>query len=494
MSTIPLSKDFSITPNVVSPAGDALDANGLILTDNILIPSGKVMEFYQASEVAALLGSDSPEYLAAAVYFNGYDNSSVTPGVLLMSRTQLTAAAGYMMSGSLKGVPLNTLKALTAGNITLTVDGASQTSQTVNLSAATSQSNIATLLQAAFTGVNVTWNATSNTFIFTSATTGADSSVSTANDSALTTGLKLTTASGATVSAGNDVTSLTDTMTNIIDQSQNWIGFSVIQDLDDVEKLELCAWVNDQKSRYFYSMHDSSADALVANSSTAFVPTQVTPAGYAGVFAVYGDYLDAVTALAYAGSINFDQTAGRVSYKFRAFSGVTPKVTSLAAANALESNGYNYYGSYGLNKTLKSYAADGSITGDFLWLDSFINQVWMNANLVSAYAELFTNNQSYSYNAQGYASVQAATIDIANNAVNFGAIQRGVTLDNSQIKQVTNVVGKDISATLYSDGWYLHIPTQTGASRISRELNGVVFYYVDGQLIQSIDMSSTAIL
>jgi len=494
MSTIPLSKDFSITPNTVSPAGDALDANGLILTENVLIPSGRVMEFYQASEVAALLGSGSPEYLAAAVYFNGYDNSSVTPGVLLMSRTQLTAAAGYMMSGSLKGVPLNTLKALTPGTITLTVDGASKTSQTVNLSAATSQSNIATLLQAAFTGVNVTWNATSNTFIFTSATTGADSKVSAANASALTTGLKLTTASGATTSAGNDVTSLTDTMTNITNQNQNWIGFSVINDLDDVEKLELCAWVNNQNSRYFYSMHDSSADALVANSSTAFVPTQVTPAGYAGVFPVYGDYLDAVTALAYAGSINFDQTAGRVSYKFRAFSGVTPKVTNLAAANALESNGYNYYGSYGLNKTLKDYAADGSITGSFLWLDSFINQVWMNANLVSAYAELFTNNQSYSYNAQGYASVQAATIDVANNAVNFGAIQRGVTLDNSQIKQVTNVVGKDISAPLYSDGWYLHIPTQTGASRISRELNGVVFYYVDGQLIQSIDMSSTAIL
>lgn len=494
MSTIPLSKDFNITPNVVSPAGDALDANGLILTDNVLIPSGSVREFYQASEVSSLLGSGSREYLAALTYFNGYANSSVTPGTLLMSRTQTTAAAGYLMSGSLKGVPLATLKALPTGTFTITVDGTQQTSQTVDLSSATSQSNIATLLTAALTGATVTWNATANVFLITSSTTGANSNVSSTSTSALTTGLKLTTEAGATVSVGNAVTSLTDTMDNIIDQNQNWVGFSSAQDLDDAEMLELSAWVNGKNSRFFYALHDGSEDALVANSTTAFVPTQLTPAGYQDVFPVYGDYLDAVTALAYTASLNFDQTQGRVSYKFREFSGLTPKVTTLSAARALESNGYNYYGAYSLNKTTASYAAPGNITGDYLWLDSFVNQVWMNANFVAAFTALFTNNQSYSYNAQGYASVQAAIIDPANAAINYGAIQKGVTLDNSQVKQVTNVVGKDISATLFSDGWYLHIPTQSGTSRITRELVGVVFYYVDGQLIQSIDMASTAIL
>lgn len=494
MSTIPLSKDFNITPNVVSPAGDALDANGLVLTDSTLIPSGSVRAFYEASEVSALFGSDSREYQAAVVYFNGYDNSSVTPGTLLMTRTQGTAAAGYLMSGSQKGVPLSQLKAIPSGTLTLSVDGKTQTSQAIDLSSATSQSGIASTIQAALTGVNVAWNPTANVFIITSATTGADSAVTFAADNALSRGLKLTAATGGQLSAGNATTSLTDTLNNVVDSNQNWIGLASVVDLDDAERLEIAAWVNSQNSRYFYSMHDGDADALISDSSTAFVPNQLLPAGYENVFPIYGDYLDAMTALAYAASINFYQTAGRVSYKFRKFTGIVPKVTSLSQARALESNGYNYYGDYGLNKTLKQYAADGSITGKYLWLDSFVDQVWMNANLVSAYAELFTNNQSYSYNAQGYAAIQAATIDVANNAVNFGAIQRGVTLDNSQVKQISTVVGKDISATLYSDGWYLHIPTQTGASRIERSLNGVVFYYVDGQLIQSINMASTAIL
>jgi len=494
MSTIPLSKDFSITPNVVSPAGDALDANGLILTDSLLIPSGSVHEFYQASEVSAMLGSSSKEYLAAVVYFNGYDNSTVTPGTLLMSRIQTTAAAGYLMSGSLKGVPLTTLKALPSGTFTITVDGTQQTSQAVDLSAATSQSNIATLLTAALTGVTVTWNATANVFIFTSSTTGATSNVSYASATDLTNGLKLTAATGAILSAGNAVTSLTDTMDNIIDQNQNWVGLSSVVEFDDAEKIELAAWVNGQKSNFFYSMHDPDADALVANSSTAFYPNQVEPAGYEGVFPIYGDYLDAVTPLAYAASLNFDATQGRVSYKYREFNGITPKVDTLEKARALESNSYNYYGSYSQKKVSGNYAAPGNISGKFLWLDSYVGQIAMNADLIAAFYALFTNNQSYSYNAQGYASVQASVIDVANKYINFGSIQKGVVLDNSQTKLVANVVGKDISSVLYSDGWYLYIPTQTGATRITRELVGVVFYYVDGQLIQSIDMSSTAIL
>ncbi|MGD3057303.1 DUF3383 family protein, partial [Escherichia coli] len=142
-------------------------------------------------------------------------------------------------------------------------------------------------------------------------------------------------------------------------------------------------------------------------------------------------------------------TNGRISFKFRGFSGLAPNVRDLATAQALKSNGYNFYGSYSLNKTMAQYVSDGAITGKFVWLDSFINQVWINANLVSAFANLFTNNQSYPFNETGYGAVSAAVIDVAEQALNFGAIQRGVKLDNAQTRIVNNTVGKDISSTLY---------------------------------------------
>lgn len=496
MSTIPLSVDFNITPNVVTPAGSAVDANGLMLTDNELIPVGAVASFYISADVSSLMGSESKEFLAAQQYFNGYENSSVMPGELLMYRIVTADVAGYLLSGNLKGVALTTLKEIPAGTITLSVDGVSTTSASIDLSTATSFSDIADKLETGIGAdkVSVEWLSVANRFIIRSATTGADSEVSYATDGALATGLQLTAATAATVSPGSDAVTLTDTMNNIINTNQNWILFNSLVELTDDQKTELCAWANSSKNRYGYVVHDTTQAGTVANNANCFVQRVVVANGYENIFPVYGTYLYSVTALAYAASVDFARTNGRISFKFRGFSGLSPNVSDLATAQALKSNGYNFYGSYSLNKTMAQYASDGAITGKFEWLDSFINQVWINANLVGAFANLFTNNQSYPFNETGYGAVSAAVIDVAEQALNFGAIQRGVTLDNAQIRIVNNTVGKDISATLYSQGWFLYIPTQTGSARIERDLKGVIFYYVDGQLIQSITMSSTAIL
>ncbi|MEX5203090.1 DUF3383 domain-containing protein [Citrobacter freundii] len=494
--TIPLSTDFSITPNVVTPAGSAVDANGLMLTDNELVPVGKVASYFTAADVAALMGSNSKEYLAAQQYFNGYDNSTVIPGELLLQRIVTADAAGYLLSGNLKGVPLATLKETPAGTITLFVDGTSTTSASIDLSTATSFSDIASKLETGIgaSKVHVEWLPLANRFIIRSATTGADSEVSYAIAGALANTLLLTVETAAVVSPGAAATSLTDTMNGVINTNQNWVLFNSLVELTDDQKQELCAWASASHNRFGYVVHDTTDAGTVANNANCFVQKVVVANGYENVFPIYGSYLYSVTALAYAASVDFARTNGRISFKFRGFPGLTPNVSDLATAQALKSNGYNFYGAYSLNKTMAQYASDGAITGKFVWLDTFIDQVWINANLVSAYANLFTNNQSYPFNQNGYGAIQAATIDVANQALTFGAIQKGVVLDNAQIRIVNNTVGKDISATLYSEGWYLYIPTQTGAARLERQLQGAIFYWVDGQLIQSISMSSTAIL
>lgn len=498
MSTIPLSEDFKITPGTVSPAGDAVDANGLMLTDNELIPVGKVQSFYQDSDISALMGSESKEFLAGQQYFKGYDNSSVIPGELLMYRLVTAPVAGYLLSGNLKGVTLATLKATPASTIKLVVDGVVVTSSSIDLSTATSFTDIADKVETGIgdTKVSVEWLSIANRFIIRSATTGAASQVSYAyaDSGVIATALKLTAATAAIVSPGSGAVSMTDMMDGITNSNQNWIPFESLVDLDEDQNTELCAWTNAQNSRFVFVYHESSAEATIPNNPDCFFQKVVVTNGYEGIFPIYGSYLYGTMPLAYSGSIDFARENGRVSFKFRAFSGLAPNVTDLATAKALKSNGYNFYGAYSLNKTMKQYASDGAISGKFLWLDSFIDQVWINANLVSAYAELFTDNQSYAFNANGYGAVQAATIDPAELAVTFGAIQKGVTLDASQIRRVNNTVGKDISSILYSQGWYLNIPTQTGAARIDRNLQGVTFFWVDGQLIQSITMSSTAIL
>ena len=494
MSTIPLSRDFKITPSTVNSAGTALDVYGLLLSDNELMPVGKVSEFTSASDVGLAFGTTSKEYLAASLYMSGYDNSTVRPGAVLFGRLAFSPVAGWLLSGSFKGVKIGELQSVT-GTITLIVDGASKTSANIDLSVATSFTDAAAAIETAFgSGVEVDWLPVQSRFIIRSATTGAESEVSQAVPGAAATALKLTADAAATTSPGAAATTITDTMASVVNQNQNWVLTSSLVDLTDEQKTELCAWVSASDNRYGYVYHDTSEAPTVANNAATFQQSVVVENGYENVLAVYGTYLYAVLALAYSASLDFSRTNGRVSYKFRAFAGVAPNVSDNATAAALESNGYNFYGSYSQNRTMKQYVSNGAITGKFLWLDSFISQVWINANLISAFANLFTNNASYAFNAAGYASVSAAVIDVAQNAKNFGAVRAGVTLDRAQINIVNDAVGADVSSVLFTEGWYFYIPTQTGASRTERSLDGAIFYYVDGQLIQSINMTSTNIL
>ncbi|MEQ9910989.1 DUF3383 domain-containing protein [Pectobacterium polaris] len=494
MSTIPLSRDFKITPSTVNAAGTALDVYGLLLSDSELLPVGKVSEFTSASDVGLAFGTTSKEFLAASIYMSGYDNSTVRPGAVLFGRLALSAVAGWLLSGSFRGVKISALQTIN-GTITLTVDGTPVTSAAIDLSAVTSFSDAAVAIATAIgSSVTVEWLPIQSRFIIRSATTGDESNVSHAQVNDTATALKLTSDTAATTSSGSAATSITDTMSVIVNQNQNWVLTSSLVELTDAQKTELCAWVSASDNRYGYVYHDTSEAPTVANNAATFQQSVVVENGFENVLAIYGTYLYAVLALAYSASLNFSRTNGRVSYKFRAFAGIAPNVSDNATAAALESNGYNFYGSYSQNRTMKQYVSNGAITGKYLWLDSFISQVWINANLISAFANLFTNNASYAFNAAGYASVSAAVIDVAQNAKNFGAIRAGVTLDQAQINIVNDAVGADVSSVLFTEGWYFYIPTQTGASRTERSLDGAIFYYVDGQLIQSINMTSTNIL
>lgn len=494
-NTIPLSKDFNVTTNTVSPAGTALYANGLMLSTNTNVPASQLTYFYTLADVGSLFGTTSEEYACAGVYFNGFENAANLPGTLLVAGISgiNSATSGGLISGSLASTPLSDITSTPAGTITLNVDGTSQTSTTIDMSTAGAPSDVAIMLQAALTGVNVVWNAGLSRIYIYSNTTGTASSVSTASTGDIATVLKLTAAAGGTSFTGTPSKTLTEIMDAVVNQDQNWVAFASAQELTDAQKLELATWTTAQNNRYIYSFADDSTDAVTSGSTTA-AAVVATNAGYEGVFPVYGDQKYAFMALAYCASLDFSATNGRVTFKFRQFSGLTPNVTTLSVAKALESNYYNYYGAYSQNATLANYAAPGNITGDFKWIDSYVNQIVIKANLIAAYSALFLNNQSYAFNATGYAAIKAATIDVANTAINYGAIQKGITLDSSQTAIIKNAVGKDITQQLYSDGWYLYIPAQSGANRLARTLKGAVFYYVDGQMIQSINLSSTAVL
>lgn len=486
---IPLRKDVQINPGVLPAGGSAVDLNGLILTDSAYAPVGAVVTFSTKEDVARYFGSQSEEYAMAAIYFAGYDNSTKTPGTLLFSQFNSSPVSAFLRSGSMASVTLDQLK-LMSGILTVTVDGVAEESTNIDMSGITSFAAAAAAIETGIgSSVNVGYDTTQKAFIITSATTGASSTISYATGT-LSTGLKLTAATGAVISQGADTAVVTDSMSAVLDASQDWALFTTSFSATTVQHDAFAAWATGENYRFGYVAHTLEDVAKVAGSPDALAYNIITTNDYANVVILYGDAVKAASALGYAAALDFDRQEGRVPFKFRSVSGLTADVTSSSDYDALIANGYNFYGAYTANNYSTRYWADGTITGDFKWLDSFCVQIWLNANLAQDASELFQSNRSIPYNARGKAIIEASFADTIAKCVLFGGIRTGVDLSSEQKSEINNAVGVDISASLLAKGYYLYIADSTATQRAERTSPSMTFWYCDGGCVQKITLAS----
>jgi hypothetical protein len=209
-----------------------------------------------------------------------------------------------------------------------------------------------------------------------------------------------------------------------------------------------------------------------------------------GSIPVFGDATATAFVLGFSASLDFDRLNGRATAAFKQGSNVTQTVVTQAAADALKGNGYNYYGNYATASDQFVFFYQGSVSGIWKWLDSYLNQIWMNANLQYSIINLMVGVTSIPYNADGYALIYAACQDPIEAAVNFGAIRRGVVLSQSQKAQMQSVLGVDVSAVMAEKGWYLQIQPATAAIRAARSSPVMTLYYMDGGSIQSVTLAS----
>jgi hypothetical protein len=186
-------------------------------------------------------------------------------------------------------------------------------------------------------------------------------------------------------------------------------------------------------------------------------------------------------------------TTGPPTLAFRSQSGLAAEVTDATTANNLIANGYGFYGAYATAAQGFLFAYPGSISGLFLWADSYINQIWLNNQLQLALMTLLSNAKSIPYNTAGYSLIRAAMQDPINQALNFGAIRAGVTLSASQAAQINNAVGGQVAQVVQTQGWYVDIQNATPQVRAARGTPPIVFYYMDGQSVQKITLASVEV-
>mgnify|MGYP001596616374 CR=1 FL=1 len=238
-----------------------------------------------------------------------------------------------------------------------------------------------------------------------------------------------------------------------------------------------------------YVGYDSDVTAKASGNTTSWGAMLGAINSSASV-PIFGDATHAAFVLGYMASLDFTRLNGRATLAFRAQSGLIPSVTNGTDATNLKANGYNFYGSYGTAKDTFIFLSPGSVSGKWLWLDSFLNEVWMNANFQKSMIVLLMTVGSIPYNVTGNSLIESSLADPIAAAVNFGAIRTGTTLAASQVAAMQNALGFDASPSLISKGWYLQILPATAGVRVARTSPSMTFYYADGGSIQQLTLAS----
>lgn len=493
MNTIPISVLIKVLPGVLAIAGSAQDLTGLVLSSNTALPIGAVTSFASAADATNFFGAGSTEDLVSQTYFNSYLNATKTPAKISFTQYPTAAVGAWLRSAKLN-MTLAALKLLT-GTLTISSGGTPQTSGTIVLTAATSFSNAATIIAAAFTSppFTVSYDALRDQFVFTNTTTGAASSIGYATGT-LADGLNLGVTDGATLSQGADAATPFAFMSQLVANGVNFATFSSTFEPALADKLEFSRWTSLQTSQYSYVGWDSDANALLPSPSTAPWGAQVQTLGYDGTVCLWGaspTYAAAVQG--YAASLDFALPNGRTTVAYRTFSGLTPAVTTVSNAAQLDAYGYNYYGVYATGATQYQWLQKGSVSGQYKWLDSYLDQIWIRSSLTLALANLLANSSSIPYNDEGYNSIRAACQDPINAALTFGAIRAGVTLSASQVQAVNQAVGANVAPAIQAAGFYLRVQDAPPSVRVARGSPPITLYYTDGQSIQAINMSAIEI-
>lgn len=490
--TIPASAIVQINPGVIGGGGASLDMNGVVLTHDTAVPIGTVQPFSSADAVGTFFGATSTEKAIADIYFAGRDNATVLPGSLLFSQYPSAPVAAYVRGGSVAALSLSQLQAL-SGTLIVTIDGTVHTSSAINLSAATSFSNAATIAAAGFTalGGTIAYDSQRGAFVITSATTGATSTIGYVSGT-LAAGLMLTQATGAVLSQGAIAGVPATAMDAIKAVTLNWVSFMTVFEPVTADKLAFSAWTNSQNKRFAYVGWDTDVAAIAANDTTSW-GAQAKALAYDGTVPVYNTVNLAAFVLGMIASIDWTRKNGRITFAFKSLSGLAATVSDQTIGDNLKANGYNFYGAYATANQPFTFFYPGSVTGKYSFLDEYINQVRINSQLQLAMMTLLTTINSIPYNAQGYALIDAAAADPINEALNFGSIRPGVPLSSLQAAEVNNAAGTKIDGVLNTRGWYLQILPATAQVRALRGSPPITFFYMDGGSVQRITLASIVI-
>ncbi|WP_261531247.1 DUF3383 domain-containing protein [Burkholderia multivorans] len=481
---LPVARLINVTINLAAIAAQGANMNtGLILGPSAVIDTNERARTYGGiDEVTADFGTNTPEYFAAALYFNQVPQ----PQQLMIGRWAKTATSGSLRGGVLSAAQQDIAlwEAVTTGAFSITIDGSAKTVSGLDFSAQTNLNGVASVINAKLTGATIAW--TGSQFVVTSNTTGTSSKVgyATAPSSGtdISAMLGLTSSLAGVPADGIGPEQPVDAAALFLDRFSNqFLGLSFADaSITDDQHIAVANLI-EADQRHIYGITTQNPQVLDSTVSTdiasklkalnlKYTIVQYSSSTPYAVSSLLGRLL----------TVNFDGNNTTITLMFKQEPSVVAETLTSTQANALQAKNCNVFVNYSNDTSIIQYG----VTPSGLFVDSVYNATWFRNRIETDVYNLLYQSptkipQTDGGNAQIAAKISAACEAAVNNgylgpgvwnSAGFGALNQGDTL---------------------AKGYYVYAPPIATQSQADREARKSVTFQVaakEAGAIHSVDI------
>lgn len=424
-----------------------------LITQNTLLPPGIVMEAANADAVGAYFGVNSEEYKRAVKYFSFVGKAITAPALISFARW-VNAPIAPLVIGDTTAKSLATLKTLSAGTMTINVDGTVVPVTGVSLTGAASLTAVAATLQTAIratanaqlTTATVTFNTNTNQFVLTGSTVGSGAITITPTGLATDISPLIGWGTSGTVYASGQAADTADAaVAKSAAISNNFGSFAFCtpaSPLSNTDIQAVSAWNATQNNLYIYSVAVTLANlaalfALVkGNAGTALnILSSTLP----------NDYIEQLPCEVLA-STNYNKAGASQSYMWQISASRNTTVFDDPTADLADANRANYIGvTQSAGQPLAFYQRGVLCGGATAATDIgvYANESWLKSDVTSRLFGLFLGASEIPANIDGRGKLIGSIQQSIDLAKTNGTISSGKTLTDAQKQYITTISGDE---------------------------------------------------
>jgi len=449
--SIAFTKYVDITSSVAATTfANERELIGRIFSTNVFIPTQTTLEFTDADSVGVYFGTSSEEYKRALYYFSFISKSITSPNKISFSRW-VDVAVPPTIHGKKITATLADFQAVLDGSFYLTINGVTHLIGPINFSTVLSFADVASLVQItirSYTGSGAMWSSsivgydTSGPRFNFSGGLIIDATISVAPSVGPDMLSLLGWNTGAIISNGSVVETITTALTNSVNDSNNFGSFLFIPALTLAQQTEAAIWNDALDNLYQFYTPVSLANyvaysaALAPYSGTGM--TVISPEN-PGVHNEYAEQ-SPMNVLA---STDYSAQNSVQNYMYQVFN-LTPSVTDTATSNALDTARVNYYGSTQQSGNIINFYQRGVLFGGSdnpLDMNTYANEQWLKDAAGAQIMSLFLALNEIPANAKGKLIILTGLQSVIDRALFNGTISVGKALNTTQQLFISQITG-----------------------------------------------------